>query len=66
MTPTIDSFKLFIAAQVAVDEIGNDASNPVNSTANDPNLANIDSQIVSYLCEIDTTYCAGGDNYPLS
>lgn len=65
LEPTIGNYKLFLAAQVAVDEQGNDPSHPVNSTINNPNLANLDLQILSYLCEIDTTYCAGGDSYPL-
>jgi hypothetical protein len=66
MPATIDSFKVFLAAQISLDEQGNDPSNPVNSTVNNPDLANLDTQILNYLCAIDTTYCADGDNYPLS
>ena len=61
----IHSYKLFLAAQVEMDEQGSDPLHPVNSTLNNPDIANIDTQILSYLCEIDTTYCASGDNYPL-
>jgi hypothetical protein len=46
---SINDYKLMLGAQVAQDN---------NSTA-------IDGQILNYLCQIDTTYCAGGDNYPL-
>jgi hypothetical protein len=62
---TIHSYKLLLAAQIEMDEQGDDPSNPVNSTVNNPDLANLDTQILNYLCEIDKTYCAGGDNYPL-
>jgi hypothetical protein len=57
--------KLYLAAQVALDEEGNDPSHPVNSTLNDPITASIDGQSLNYLCQIDPTYCASGANYPL-
>lgn len=65
MDPTIKNYKDFLAAQVEMDEQGSDPLHPVNATINNPNLANIDSQILAYLCEIDITFCAGGPNYPL-
>jgi hypothetical protein len=61
---TVENYKILLAAQMAIDEIG-DPSHPINSTVFDPTLANIDGQILNYLCEIDTTYCHGGANYPL-
>jgi hypothetical protein len=65
MTPAIDSYRLLLAAQVAMNEQGAGPSHPVNSTINNPTLRNTDNHVLNYFCEIDTPNCAGGDNHPI-
>lgn len=49
MDPSVQKYKLFLAAQLA--------NGYGNATARVDTL--------NYLCQIDVTYCDGGDNYPL-
>ena len=39
--------------------------NPANYATSNQTLANLDTQITNYLCNIDQTYCANGPNAPV-